>query len=118
MLTEKTHAGGFLMSEAEGKRSRENVTLISGQDLYPGAVLGKITVGGKYTAYADAASDGSEVAAGILYGRGDATGGDLAVAIIARDAEVNGYELLWGSESPTEVTEGITELATLGIIVR
>jgi hypothetical protein len=118
MLTEKTHTGGFLISEADGKRSRENVTLISGQDLYPGAVLGKITTGGKYTALDQGASDGSQTAAGILYGRGDASTADLVVCIIARDAEVNGNELLWGSESPTEVDTGITELATLGIIVR
>jgi len=118
MLTEKTHAGGFLISEADGKRSRENVTLASGQDLHPGAVLGKITSGGKYTAINQGASDGSQTAAGVLYGRGDASAADLEVAIIARDAEVNGNELQWGSESPTEVTTGITELASLGIIVR
>lgn len=118
MLTEKTHDGGFLMSEAAGKRSRENVTLASGQDLYPGAVLGKITATGKYTEYDNGASDGSQTAAGILYGRGDASAGDIAVTLIARDAEVNGNELLWGSESGSDLTAGVADLLAAGIIVR
>lgn len=117
-LTEKTHAGGFIMSEAEGKRSRENVTLLSGQNLYPGAILGKITSGGKYTAYDNAASDGSQAVAGILLGRGDASSADLAVAIIARDAEVNGDELDWGTETGVDITAGVADLLALGIIVR
>lgn len=117
-LSEHTHNGDFLMSEAAGKRSRENVTLASGQNLYAGAVLGKITSGGKYTALDQGASDGSQTAAGILLNRGDASSADLAVAIIARHAEVNGDQLQWGSESAAEVTTGTAELLTLGIIVR
>lgn len=42
-LTETTHAGGFILSEANGNRSRDNGILITGQDLAAGAVLGKIT---------------------------------------------------------------------------
>lgn len=117
-IAEGNHAGEFIMSEANGKRSRENVTIVSGQDLGAGAVLGKITSGGKYTALNQGASDGSQTAAGILIAACDASAGDVAAAVIVRDAEVNGDALDWGSESPTEVTTGITELATLGIIVR
>lgn len=43
-LTETTHAGGHILSEPDGNRGRENGTLISGQDLAAGAVLGKITL--------------------------------------------------------------------------
>jgi Bacteriophage lambda head decoration protein D len=43
-LTETVHAGGFLVSEANGNRSRDAGTLISGQNLVAGAVLGKITL--------------------------------------------------------------------------
>ncbi len=116
--TETTHAGGFIMSEANGNRSRESVTLTSGQTLEAGAVLGKVTSGGKYVAYDNTLSDGSQAAAGILIGHGDASGGDLLVAIIARDAEVNGDELLWKATSPSGTTAGIADLAALGIIVR
>lgn len=117
-LTEGRHAGEFLKSEAAGSRSRENVTIVSGQDLGAGAVLGKITSGGKYTAVDQAASDGSQTAAAVLLNPCDATDGDVAAAIIARDAEVNGDCLDWGSQSAAEKTTGVTELLAVGIIVR
>lgn len=118
-LTEGRHAGEFLKSEAAGARSRENVTIVSGQNLGAGAVLGKITSGGKYTAVDQAAVDGSEVARAILIGPCDASGGDVAAAVIARDAEVNGDCLDWGSQSSAEETTGIAELlAQSNIVVR
>lgn len=117
-LDEGRHAGEFILSEASGSRSRENITIVSGQDLPAGAVLGKITTGGKYTALDQGAGDGSQAAAGILLDACDASAGDVAAAIIARDAEVNAAALEWGTQSPTEVTTGLAELATLGIIAR
>ena len=45
--TEATRAGEFLLSEANGTRSRESVTVTGGS--YPaGQVLGKVTASGKY----------------------------------------------------------------------
>lgn len=44
-LTEKFHAAGFMVSEARGKRSRELGTVLSGQNLLAGTVLGAITLG-------------------------------------------------------------------------
>jgi len=44
-LSESTHAAEFMVSEAEGTRSREAITLLSGQNLKAGAVLGKVTLG-------------------------------------------------------------------------
>lgn len=41
-LTETTHAGGFILSEANGNRSRENGVLNSGQNCVAGEVLGRI----------------------------------------------------------------------------
>jgi hypothetical protein len=43
--TEGKHAGEFLVSEAPGSRSREVVTVLSGQNLKAGDVLGRITLG-------------------------------------------------------------------------
>lgn len=118
-LTETKHAGGFIKSEASGARSRENVTIVSGQNLQAGAVLGKITSGGKYAAFDNDGGTGIETAAGILIGPCDASDGDKEAAIIARDAEVLGEELVWAdTEDDTDKAAGITELATLGIIVR
>ena len=41
-LTETKHAGGFILSEANGNRSRENGILNSGQNCVAGEVLGRI----------------------------------------------------------------------------
>ena len=45
-LTESTHAGEFLVSEANGCRSRDTGTVVSGQDLVAGAVVGIVTASG------------------------------------------------------------------------
>lgn len=45
ILTEGKHAAEFLVSEAAGSRSRERITVLSGETLVAGAVLGKVTVG-------------------------------------------------------------------------
>ena len=117
-LTESNHAGEFLLSEANGNRSRENVILVSGQDLPAGTVLGKITASGKYAVVSQGAGDGTQTAAGILYDNVDASAGDVECAIIARDAEVIEDELLFGNESPAELVTAKAELAAIGILVR
>ncbi|NEX17981.1 MAG: hypothetical protein C1943_15520 [Halochromatium sp.] len=54
--------------------SREEVTVLSGEDLVSGTVLGKITIGGKYVAYDDdGTDDGRRDAAGVLLYDCDAT---------------------------------------------
>lgn len=118
-LTETTHAGGAIISEANGNRSRDNVTVVSGQDLEANAVLGKVTASGKYAAYDSNAADGTETAAAVLIGKCDATAGDTAAAVLARDCEVNGDELVYQTSSPAQDTAGAaTDLASVGIIVR
>ena len=118
-LTEQGHAGGFIISEANGNRSRENVTIVSGEDLEAGCFLGKITSGGKYAHYNNGASDGTQTAVAVLIAKCDATGGDVAAAVIARDAEVNADELVWIDDSPSsDVTAGLADLAAVGILAR
>lgn len=56
----------------------EPITLISGQNLVRGALLGKITASGKYTLSLAAAVDGSEVPVAVLTHDCDASGGDAA----------------------------------------
>lgn len=116
---ETTHAGDFILSEANGNRSRDNATLISGQDLQAGAVIGKITSGGKWTAYDPSASDGSQTNLGILLSAIDASGGDTACVVIARDCEVNGDQLIYKDVSPAPVPATVaTALLLTGIVVR
>jgi hypothetical protein len=40
--TEGQHAGEFILSEAPGSVSRENITVLSGQNLVAGAVIGRV----------------------------------------------------------------------------
>jgi len=44
-VTETTHSAEFLLSEAPGQRSREAVTVLSGQTLEAGEVVGRVTKG-------------------------------------------------------------------------
>ena len=62
-LSEGSHAGEFLLSEANGTKSRENVTLLSGQNLKAGAVLGKVTTG---TTATSAAKAGGNTGNGVM----------------------------------------------------
>lgn len=57
------------------------VTIVSGQNLTRGAVLGKITASGKYTLSASAAADGSQNPSVILLQDTDASGGDKAAPV-------------------------------------
>jgi hypothetical protein len=52
------------------------VTILSGQNLVRGAVLGKVTASGKYVLSLSGSSDGSEVPDAILAMDTDASGGD------------------------------------------
>lgn len=113
--TEGKHTLEFLLSEASGYRSRDEVTVtVTGGVAMPsGTVLGKITATGKYVRYNNVASDGSEVAAAVLVNPLPGTNGDYTKrAVIARDAEVMSA-MLTGRD-----TAGDADLKALGIIVR
>ena len=120
-LTEGKHAGGFLVWEVLRDYTRDTVTVASGAGkLEPGTVLGKITAGGKVTALAPAATNGSQTAAGILWAGVDASAADAPGVVLLRGpAIVNRHEIVW-PEGATEVqiTAATTALATLGLILR
>jgi hypothetical protein len=118
-LQEGRYAGEFVVSEGNGKISRETITVVSGETLEAGAVLGKITASGKYKALDPAAVDGSEAAAAILYDAVDASVADAEGVAIARLAEVNAAELVWPDGiTGGEKTTALGELAALNIISR
>lgn len=113
----------FLISEANGQRSREQVTLTASQgDLVPGTVLAKVTATGNYVPYdddANAGTPGAGVALAILCYAAPNSASTQAITVIARDAEVYASELTWeASNDTTEKNAGIADLAAVGIIVR
>ena len=118
-LTEGRYAGEFIVSEGNGHISRETITVLSGENLEAGAVLGKITASGKYKELDPAAGDGSEAAAGLLYDAVDATAADAEGVAIVRLAEVNAAEIVWPDGiTGGEKTTALGELAALDIIAR
>lgn len=121
VFNEGRGAGEFLLSEANGNRSRDVVTVASGAGVIaPGTVLGKLTTGGKYTPSPATGSDGSQTGVAVaLYGC-DATSADQKLVVIARDAEVNVNLLAYASsvDDATKRAAKATQLAAVGIIVR
>lgn len=118
VLTEGRYTGEFLVSEASGARSRDEITVVAGSNqLGPGRILGKLTASGKYAPYNPEGSDGSQTVAGILYAAVDASGDVQAVAI-TRDAEVNAAELDWGALNAGQIAAGRAGLVALGIVPR
>lgn len=111
-FTEVPRAGAFLLSEGNGSISREKITVVAGDALPAGQVLGRITVGGKYTAYSNVATDGSETAVGILYAPIEAGEGDRVAVAITRLAEVEA-EALTGLDD-----EARADLSALLVICR
>lgn len=103
----------FLLSEANGCRSREQITLAATAAALPaGTVLGKVTASGHYAPYDPAAENGTEDAAGVLYAAAPVSEAAQSAVGIVRDAEVDGA-LLLGSDAAA-----IAALDVLGVIVR
>ena len=118
-LTEGTHAGEFIVSEGNGHISRKAITVLSGEDLVAGAVLGIVTASGKYAEHDPGDATGLEDAVAILFEAVDATAGDTDGVAISRMAEVNGDEIVWITGIIAgDKTDGITSLETVDIIVR
>jgi hypothetical protein len=122
-LTEGAHAGEFIVSEANVgatgvPRGRDTGTLASGQNLAAGSVLGVVSASGEYAVYNNAAADGTEVAAAILFDAVDASAGAEPCVVLNGDCEVNGSELNWNGEDQTSQDAGTADLKAIGVRVR
>ena len=109
--TEGPHAAAFILSEANGQRSRDNVEVPVGQKFPPGTVLG--------AAGTPALSGGNLAIA--IYGVDTTAVGATPqkVACIVRDAEVNRHVMAWPEGASDAVIDAAcTELAKQMIIVR
>jgi len=120
VIKETAHPAEFVLSEANGHQSRENCFLAHPVTVRPGQPLklGAAATTDKPATYTVAAA-GADCHAIALYGgtSGDAVNG-LRISCIARNAEVNGRGVDWGSMSSAEQITGAQTLATKGIIVR
>lgn len=112
ILNEGARAGDFLLSEAAGQRSREQITLLAITDAAPaGTVVVLDTNGYKpYVAPNPVVAITKQVA--LLFNNKPASTETQDAAVIIRDAEVDG-EVLFGLNSAVA-----SALASQGIIVR
>lgn len=114
-LTERNHDWAFVLSEANGHRSRENGVVASGQGVLEAGTVVGLDGSGNLNQWAGA----GDTAVGVLGQTVDATSAAVPAAYIARDAEVNLRLLTYAEGSPGVTEAEVTaELLLLGIIVR
>lgn len=124
VLTAHARGPDFIIDEGPGTYSRDNGTLVSGQNLRAGTVV-MDNGSGKLTKYlAGLPTDGGlQEAKGILLYDSDASSGDLAVSYLARQAEVNVKCLIFpestdDGENTGEKSNVVASLGYIGIICR
>lgn len=118
--TETTHTGEFLLSEAEGNLSRDNVlvTVPGDTTLAAGTVL---AVSGLYHVPMTAGLVDASAVLGILYGElvnASADPAHIEGAVINCFAEVRGADLDWNSANREAQQDAIDLLRTQGVKIR
>lgn len=108
-----TVGGGAFTSDQLGITIADGATDFSVGDTYTIAVTG-----GKYTQLAPSGTDGSQIAAGILYGAIDASSADTACTVFARSGEVTDGEITWPSITAAQKTAAKAALGAAGILFR
>ncbi|TPW26026.1 head decoration protein [Pararhizobium mangrovi] len=112
ILKEAKHNADFIVSEANGYRSRETGSIAGGDDgVRPGTIV-SVSSG----TYSPVAVDGT--AAGILY-EGVPAGETVDRTFVVRDAEVSGADLVY-PDGATDTQKATLKagLNSLGIAVR
>lgn len=92
VLTEGRHAGEFLVSEGNGWISREAITVLAGEVLVAGAVLGRIETGAA-TAAAVAGNTGNGAMGAVTVGAG-VQEGVYTLAITKAAANAGDFEVI------------------------
>ena len=119
-ITESQNLGDLLKYEAPHLYSRDRVTVAAGQTLLLGAVVGIEATTTKVVQLDPAATDGSEIAVGVLAADVDAAASDRTDGIlISRHAIVADHALIWPvGITPMQKAAAKLQLKALGILVR
>lgn len=120
VITEGLNLGDLLKYEAPNLYSRDQVTIAAGQNLGLGTVVGIESATSKVKQIDPAATDGTEVAVGILATPVDASLIDREDGIlIARHAVVADHALNWPAGiAPLDKAAAIAQLKAAGVLVR
>lgn len=105
--TEGTYTPDSLIASNADLLVGRKVTILSGQTLVRGSVLGKITTGGKYNLSLSAAVDGSQTPDLILGEAADASGGDTTAMAYARGDFTASALTLGASHTIASIQEGL-----------
>ena len=119
-ITNDLTLGDLLKYEEENLYSRDQVTVVSGQNLKLGTVIGRVSATQKVKALDPSATDGSEVAAGVVLQSIDASSTEKTNGlIVSRQAIVADHALVWPVAITTEEkTAAIAQLEAIGVLVR
>jgi hypothetical protein len=119
VLTEPHHSAEFILSEANGQRSRGAAYFADPTTIYVGMPVKKTAeaTATQPATYVPAAV-GADCTALCIYAGGTIPGEGLRTAVIVRDAEVNKNLISWGAITAPEQVIGATTLAAAGIIAR
>jgi hypothetical protein len=109
-----------LIQEAAGYHSRDQIVIASGSGVVvSNTVLGQVTATKEYKPLKPSASDGTEIAAVILFGGVDTTGMSARGTGLVRSLDVHGKQLVWPDAITDEqVDVAVSQLATNQIITR
>lgn len=120
VLQEPNNLGDLLKYEAPNLYSRDLATVAAGQQLSLGTVVGLESATNKLHALDPAATDGTEVAIGVLATDVDAALIDVDDALlIARHAIVASAVIIWPAGiTAAERATAISQLKTLGVLIR
>ena len=120
VITEGLNLGDLLKYEAPNLYSRDQVTVAAGQNLVLGTVVGIDATTAKVKQIDPAATDGTEVAVGVLATSVDASLIDREDGIlIARHAVVADHTLTWPAGiAPLDKAAAIAQLKAAGVLVR
>jgi hypothetical protein len=121
VLTQPPTQGDVLKFELNPNYTRETVTLLAGTDYQVGAVLGRITTGGKYKLSPAAGSDGAQTAAAVLLYAVDAAAADAPGVVLMRGPAIVSKAALVldpSVDDATKIAAKHGQLVALGIVPR
>ena len=121
VLTQPPTQGDVLKFELNPNYTRETVTLLAGTDYPVGAVLGRITTGGKYKLSPAAGSDGAHTAAAVLLYAVDAAAADAPGVVLMRGPAIVSKAALVldpSVDDATKIAAKHGQLVALGIVPR
>jgi hypothetical protein len=106
-FSSQTYTPDALIACDSGDLISRSITLVSGQNLARGAVIGKITASGKYMLSLSAAADGSQTPDLILAEAANATAGDVPAIAYAAGQFLESHLTIGAGHTADSIREGL-----------